>query len=46
MSLGMATHQQTPAETYRCPECNDVIAPADGQWVCTDCRYAPRHGAD
>jgi ribosomal protein L37AE/L43A len=42
----MATHQQTTTETYRCPNCNDVLTLTAGTWSCADCRHAPRHGAD
>jgi ribosomal protein L37AE/L43A len=42
----MATHQQSTTKTYRCPDCNDVLAFTAGTWTCAECGHAPRHGAD
>ncbi|WP_275689371.1 hypothetical protein [Salinigranum salinum] len=42
----MATEHQSARETYRCPECDGVLAFVDGSWGCGDCGYAPRHAAD
>jgi ribosomal protein S27AE len=42
----MATNQQTTAETYRCPNCDDVLALATGTVICGECGHTPRHGAD
>ncbi|WP_380674492.1 hypothetical protein [Salinigranum sp. GCM10025319] len=42
----MATQQRAPTETYRCPDCDGVLACTGGTWGCTDCRHVPPHGAD
>jgi DNA-directed RNA polymerase subunit RPC12/RpoP len=41
----MATNQTTAA-TYRCPNCNDVLALTGGTVRCDECGHTPRHGAD
>jgi predicted RNA-binding Zn-ribbon protein involved in translation (DUF1610 family) len=31
---------------WNCPECGETVAREHGSFVCRDCGFAPKHGAD
>lgn len=48
LDLVMATRapEVDAIESYGCPSCDGTVRHSGGLWECTDCGYAPRHGAD